>query len=98
MNHLRADLLRQNLHRWDGIIKWLIKSHLKSEILEMELLQGSYLIQSVVGGDGDGVGVHHQPLPQQREQTVRVHDLHLPPAGKKNTRGVPIMTFLTALK
>lgn len=42
----------------------------------------TYLIQSVVGGDGDGVGVHHQPLPQQCEQTVCVHDLYLPPAGK----------------
>lgn len=44
----------------------------------------TYLIQSVVGGDGDGVGVHHQPLPEQREQAVRVHDLNLPPAGNQN--------------
>lgn len=42
----------------------------------------AYLIQSVVGGDGDSVGVHHQPLSQQCEQTVCVHDLHLPPVGK----------------
>lgn len=40
----------------------------------------SYLIQRVVGGDGDGVRVHHQSLPQQREQAMCVHDLHLPPA------------------
>lgn len=42
----------------------------------------TYLIQSVVGGDRDGVGVHHQPLSQQSEQTVCVHYLYLPPAGK----------------
>ena len=46
----------------------------------------TYLIQSVVGGDGDGVGVHHQPLPQQCEQAVCVHDLHLPSAGKHTHR------------
>lgn len=52
---------------------------------KLELLLWRYLIQGVVGGDGHSVGVHHQPLPQQREQAVRVHDLHLPPVGSKNT-------------
>lgn len=47
----------------------------------------TYLIQSVVGGDGDGVGVHHQPLPQQCEQTVCVHDFHLPPADTHTHTG-----------
>lgn len=46
----------------------------------------SYLIQRVVGGDGDGVSVHHQSLPQQCEQAVCVHDLHLPPARWGETR------------
>jgi len=53
----------------------------------------TYLIQSVVGGDRDGVGVHHQPLPQQCEQTVRVHYLHLPPSG--NTHTPFIRQFMT---
>lgn len=42
----------------------------------------TYLIQSVICCDRDRVGVHHQPLPEQCEQTVCVHDLYLPPAGK----------------
>lgn len=43
----------------------------------------TYLIQRVVGGDGNRVGVHHQPFSQQCEQTVCVHDLHLPPAQQQ---------------
>lgn len=43
----------------------------------------TYLIQSVVSGDRNGVGVHHQPLSQQREEAVCVHDLHFPPAWKQ---------------
>lgn len=60
----------------------------------------TYLIQSVVGGDRDSVGVHHQPLPQQCEQTVCVHDLYLPSAGETHkhthTQSLPFITeFMT---
>lgn len=52
----------------------------------MKVLALTDLVQSVVGGDGDGVGVHHQPLSQQSEQTVSVHDLHLPPVQQRHIR------------
>lgn len=52
-------------------------------VIPARSLTFTYLIQSIVGGDGDGVGVHHQPLSQQREQTVCVHDLNFSPAGKQ---------------
>lgn len=41
-----------------------------------------YLVQSVVGRHGHSVGVQHEPLSQQSEEAVCVHDLHLPPVDK----------------
>lgn len=38
-----------------------------------------YLIQSVVRCHGHSVGVQHELLSQESKETVRVHDLHLPP-------------------
>lgn len=38
-----------------------------------------YLVQSVVDRHRHSVGVHHEPLSQQSEEAVCVHDLHLPP-------------------
>ena len=45
-----------------------------------------YLIEGVVDRHGDGVGVQHEPLPKQCEETVCVHDLHLSPVEHAHTQ------------
>lgn len=85
VNYLCAHLLSQNLMLEAGGTH---QSHIQytdtkgASLLWRERKMLCYLVQSVVGRDGHSVGVQHEPLSQESEEAVRVHDLHLPPVDK----------------
>lgn len=47
--------------------------------LERVCMQGTDLEEHIVGRHGEGVGVKHQTLSEQREEAMTQHDLSFPP-------------------
>ena len=81
VDDLRAHLLRQNLEAGRRHQSHVVYTESSGAVtLGRKLF--CYLVQSVVGRHGHSVGVQHEPLSQEGEETVCVHDLHLPPVDK----------------